>query len=175
MWATAGLAAWVIWSVQASAVSPACQDASTRALLAADALRGHFWNKSSGLWDQNLWWQDACALDSVAFHAQLARNTTLTDLIESDIHNMFNKTHNMSRGGPTLTGYFDDEEWWALGWLRAWELTGDAQYIKRTHIIFEHEVSNALSSTALLLTSAFASVLKEDCHCDVDRCGMECI
>lgn len=31
--------------------------------------------------------------------------------MEADIADMFGKTSNMSRGGPTLTGYYDDEAW----------------------------------------------------------------
>ena len=61
----------------------------------------------------------------MSHHALLAGNQSFKARVEADIADMFGKTNNMSKGGPTLTGYYDDEAWWALGWLRAWELTGN--------------------------------------------------
>ena len=103
-----------------------CELATSRMNLAADALRGHFWNETAGVWEQNLWWHQANSLEVIASHAILASgNETLRAQVVADIQRMHTQNSNMSRGGPFLTGYFDDEEWWALGWLRAWELTGE--------------------------------------------------
>ena len=38
----------------------------------AQALRTHFWNETSGLWDEALWWQNACSLEVMSHHALLA-------------------------------------------------------------------------------------------------------
>jgi hypothetical protein len=126
--------------------SPACVIATERATLAAGALRDHFWNESAGLWGEDLWWENACSLEATAAHALLTQggsNLTLRKRVGADIHRLYSQTTNMSKGGPTITGYFDDEEWWALGWLRAWELTGNTDYIERTHTIFSHMVEAA--------------------------------
>jgi predicted alpha-1,6-mannanase (GH76 family) len=125
-----------------------CALATERAILAQDALREHFWNETSGLWDETLWWQNACSLEVMSHHALFAANDSLRQRVEADVANLYAKTSNMSRGGPTLTGYYDDEEWWALGWLRAWELTGNASYANRTRIIFEHQIDAAWNESS---------------------------
>ena len=59
--------------VQASKVplspSPACVQATERATLAAGALRDYFWNESAGLWDEDLWWENACTLEAISSYA----------------------------------------------------------------------------------------------------------
>lgn len=97
--------------------SERCEVATTRATLAADALRTHFWNETSGMWREILWWQAANSLEVIAIHAGIAGNATLLEIVEKDMETLYTETNNMSRGGPFLTGYFDDEDWWALGWL----------------------------------------------------------
>eukprot|EP01052_Picozoa_sp_SAG31_P042864 SAG31_NODE_6948_length_1840_cov_1.426766_3_plen_351_part_00 len=125
-----------------------CEEATARATLAADALRGHFWNETAGIWRELLWWQAANSLEVIAHHASIAGNTTLTSIVEADIENLYTQTNNMSRGGPFLTGYFDDEEWWALGWLEAWQLTGDSRYLSHFEIIFDHQVDMAWNESS---------------------------
>ena len=122
----------------ASPTPQPCALATQRAALAEDALREHFWNGTTGLWDENLWWQSACSLEVLGRHALTAGNATLRASAASDIATLYNHTANMSKGGPTITGYYDDEEWWAMGWLRAWELTGNASYVERTDTILNH-------------------------------------
>ena len=126
-----------------------CALATERMTAGANALRNHFWNESTGLWEQNLWWHQANSLEVLASHAILdPDNETLRTQVEEDIQHMFQQNNNMSRGGPFLTGYFDDEEWWALGWLRAWELTGNHGYVERTNIIHQHQVDMAWNDSS---------------------------
>jgi len=62
--------------------------------------------------------RSACSLEVLGRHALTAGNATLKASAAADIATLYNHTSNMSKGGPTLTGYYDDEEWWAMGWLR---------------------------------------------------------
>jgi predicted alpha-1,6-mannanase (GH76 family) len=134
----------------ASPTAQSCALATERAILAEEALHTHFWNATTGLFDNALWWQNGCSLEVMSHHALLAGNQSLRTRVTADIADMFGKTSNMSRGGPTLTGYYDDEAWWALGWLRAWELTGNTSYINRTHTIFEHQIDVAWNASSCL-------------------------
>jgi uncharacterized protein YyaL (SSP411 family) len=35
-----------------------------------------------------------------------------------------------------LRSYYDDEGWWALGWIEAYDLTGNTQYLSEAETIF---------------------------------------
>ena len=53
------------------------------------------------------------------------------------LEKIFSATSNDTKyrcDGPverTFSGYFDDEEWWGLAWLRAHKLTGSEMYIAK--------------------------------------------
>lgn len=72
------LSAWLLLHRSADAASTAgtaaqtCALATERAVLTEEALRTHFWNETSGLWDEALWWQNACSLEVMSHHALLA-------------------------------------------------------------------------------------------------------
>eukprot|EP01048_Picozoa_sp_COSAG05_P006616 COSAG05_NODE_438_length_9828_cov_4.712201_6_plen_103_part_00 len=67
-----------------------CAVATERLTLASDALRDHFWNESTGLWGQNLWWHQANSLEIMASHAILdPENETLRERVEQDIGVMY--------------------------------------------------------------------------------------
>jgi hypothetical protein len=36
-----------------------------------------------------------------------------------------------------LNGYYDDEGWWALGWIQAYDVTKNIQYLQIAADIFE--------------------------------------
>jgi len=52
-------------TVAAAATPQPCALATQRATLAEQALREHFWNQSTGLWDESLWWQRCATLQPV--------------------------------------------------------------------------------------------------------------
>nr|OQO20222.1 hypothetical protein B0A51_11629 [Rachicladosporium sp. CCFEE 5018] len=108
-------------------------DYISNALNATDVLNQNWYDSTNGLW-QDLWWNSANAL------------TALADLaaIDSDFiptaSNYFQTTYNAapaSNGGTWLNDYYDDEAWWALGWIAAFDITQDINYLSTARSIFQ--------------------------------------
>ena len=83
-----------------------------------------FYDQPSGLWPTTGWWNSANAL------------TSLTDyMIASDDHRyewVLRNTYDLKRSaadGDFVNELTDDTGWWALAWIRAYDLTGDARYL----------------------------------------------
>ncbi len=99
----------------------------------------NFYNSSSGLFDTPAgWWQDANALETlIDFSAR-----TNTTLYMPDIPITFNN----NRAGNFLNDYYDDEGWWAITWIKAYDLTSDADYLNQAKTIFA-DMSGGWDST----------------------------
>ncbi|WP_211229369.1 glycoside hydrolase family 76 protein [Nakamurella lactea] len=78
-----------------------------------------------GVWPTTGWWNSANAL------------TTLTDyMIKSGDHryawvldNTYNKKRNALQGN-FINSFIDDTGWWALAWIRGYDLTGDPRFLQ---------------------------------------------
>ncbi|SDO36163.1 Glycosyl hydrolase family 76 [Nakamurella panacisegetis] len=90
---------------------------------AVDALV-RLYDQNSGVWPTTGWWNSANAL------------TALTNyMIESGDHryswvlqNTYDKKIHAEQG-DFINPYVDDTGWWALAWIRAYDLTGDRRYL----------------------------------------------
>lgn len=103
------------------------------ALNATDILNQQWYNRSSGLW-QNFWWNSGAALATIGDVALLDKNfkSTATEMF-SDIL----VAAKMSNGGTFLNTFFDDEGWWAMGWIKAYDVTKDPKYLAAAQEILE--------------------------------------
>jgi uncharacterized protein YyaL (SSP411 family) len=45
-----------------------------------------------------------------------------------------------------LNGFYDDELWWVLAWIKVFDVTGDTQYLDTASTIFE-DAKNAWGQT----------------------------
>jgi len=101
------------------------------------ALQGMY-NTSTGLWLHALWWQQATALETTIDYSLLTHTTKYTD----DIAITFN--HNKSNN--FLDNFYDDEGWWAITWIKAYDLTHRINYLNMARAIF-NDMANGWDST----------------------------
>jgi predicted alpha-1,6-mannanase (GH76 family) len=101
----------------------ACAAAGIRAL--------HRWyNPATGLWNTAGWWNAANALNAVIQYTQRTGDRSYTGVIE--------RTFGAAqRAHPNfINDYYDDNGWWALSWIAAYDLTGDPRYLEMAKAIF---------------------------------------
>jgi predicted alpha-1,6-mannanase (GH76 family) len=107
----------------AGIVLAGCSAQAPSEVPAVDALV-NLYDQSSGIWPTTGWWNSANAL------------TALTNyMIDSGDHryswvpaNTYAKKLNAEQGN-FINSYVDDTGWWALAWIRAYDLTGDRKYL----------------------------------------------
>jgi predicted alpha-1,6-mannanase (GH76 family) len=99
---------------------------------AVDALM-RLYNKDTGLWKTTGWWNSANVLTAVLDY-QIA---TGDDRYEWVIANTFDKNKD-AQGGDFTNDYIDDTGWWALAWIRAYDITGEQRYLDTAIIDAEY-------------------------------------
>ena len=87
-----------------------------------------WYDPQTGLWQDTGWWNSTNAL------------TALIDYSHS-IHSMqyesvLVQTYSLNVKGKFLNQYYDDEGWWALAWIDAYDLTGNTDYLRTAGSIF---------------------------------------
>lgn len=118
-----------------------------RASATFDELQSSFWNETVGLWRSSMWWQSANTVEVLANLGKYVPSTEPS--VAHVLAVVFNSTSNETiarcdgRVDLTYSGYFDDELWWGIGWLRAHALTGEFKYLNRSRHIFEDVAQRA--------------------------------
>ena len=86
------------------------------------------WYNDKGLWDTTGWWNAAHCVEAIE-NAIVAQNG-------GDYLNVLERTFDLNSSQDFLNEFYDDEGWWALAWIRAYDLTGDRQYLDMAKVIF---------------------------------------
>lgn len=86
------------------------------------------YNTYTGQWSDASWWQQANALETVIDYSSRTNTTTYIGDIAT--------TFNANKSSSFLDGYYDDEGWWALAWMKAYDLTNTANYLSMSKAIF---------------------------------------
>jgi predicted alpha-1,6-mannanase (GH76 family) len=95
---------------------------------AAAAALHTYYNGSNGLWNTSGWWNSANALTATIDFSIATGSTAYL----ADIANTFAK----NQASKFINTYYDDEGWWALAWIRAYDLTSDHRYLDMAKTIF---------------------------------------
>lgn len=132
-------------------------DARDRAEDALQALQGYY-NDGTGLWNTIGWWNgancmtaiaDLAAVDaSVMETANYVFNNTLLKAppsnpkpgpeIRTNTKRLFSsRAANSVNASEWLDSAYDDDGWWALAWIAAYDVTEDNTYLSLAEGIFE--------------------------------------
>lgn len=86
------------------------------------------WYDAAGLYDTTGWWNAANCLEAL-------ENVIYADNALEYLSVLTN-TFNLNSGGNFLNNYYDDEGWWANAWIRAFDLTGNTNFLNMAKTIF---------------------------------------
>lgn len=102
----------------------------------------YWYNEDTGLWDTTSWWNGANVLTALIEYGRLTENDSLKKLVATTFERTREFEVSVQGTDSTWTcknyinDYYDDESWWALAWLDAWEWTGNSDYLEMSRIIF---------------------------------------
>jgi len=88
-----------------------------------------WYNPQTGLWIKTGWWNSANAL-TVLIDFSKATHT-------SQFESVVARTYEANVRGGFLNQYYDDEGWWALAWIDAYDLTHNPAYLGTAATIFD--------------------------------------
>ncbi|MFI5776529.1 glycoside hydrolase family 76 protein [Nocardia sp. NPDC051570] len=88
-----------------------------------------WYDADTGLYRTTGWWNSAHALE-----AELTASVLRGD--DRGIRRAAT-TYAVNQSSGFLNHYYDDEGWWALTWVRAFDITGDARYLQTARSLFD--------------------------------------
>ena len=106
-----------------------CTDLRSRAQAGMVPLQTTY-DTGTGLWNHTDWWTSANQLETVIDYSRETGDTKYFD----DIDNTFSKN---SAGDFDHFGYYDDDGWFAIAWIKAYELTHQQKYLDMAKVIFQ--------------------------------------
>jgi predicted alpha-1,6-mannanase (GH76 family) len=101
-----------------------------------------WYSRRTGLWKTTGWWNSANALTAVIRYTQTTGDRSYLDAVENTFTRAQRGFSRVQRRKPGfINDFFDDNLWWALAWVGAWDLTGDERYRAAAQAIFAHSLS----------------------------------
>ncbi len=89
-----------------------------------------WYEPSTGLYRTTGWWNSANAITVLVDYARVSRSTQYN----ATLTNTFTAAQKTSPG--FLNKFYDDEGWWALAWIDAYDLTRNKDYLAMAESIF---------------------------------------
>jgi predicted alpha-1,6-mannanase (GH76 family) len=88
-----------------------------------------WYNPDTGLWATAGWWNTANSVTVLVDFSRAAHTDGYLPVIDQ----VFQK----NRSRDFLNGWYDDEGWWALAWIDAYDLTGKPEYLTAARTVFD--------------------------------------
>ncbi len=85
---------------------------------------------STGLWRSTGWWNAANALTAVIGYTRVTGDQSFAGVIDTTFSRAPRKYADF------VNSYYDDNGWWGLAWVAAYDLTGDPRYLGAARTIF---------------------------------------
>jgi predicted alpha-1,6-mannanase (GH76 family) len=98
------------------------------------------YDASSGLWQTEGWWNAANTITVLGDAAALAPMNSYSDTLQATF------TNAQRRFDLFRNEFYDDEGWWALAWIQAYDVTHNKQYLVMAESIFA-DMSSGWDST----------------------------
>ncbi len=111
----------------ASDAAPAREDFDSKTIDAVSSLQ-LWYDTHTGLWKTAGWWNSANCLEAIECSMSLKGGKKFDWVLQNTFDR--NASHNF------LNDYYDDEGWWALAWIHAYDLTREQRYLDMAKIIF---------------------------------------
>ncbi len=94
-----------------------------------------WYDPPSGLWRGTGWWNCANALTAVVRYTELTGDGSQAGVIGTTF------TAARRQHADFVNAYYDDNGWWALAWVAAFDLTRDSRYLDTARIIFARNIA----------------------------------
>lgn len=105
---------------------PTADDFNAESAAAAATLQNYY--DKNGLWRTTGWWNAANCVEALESIAAADNGETYLGVLA--------RTYQLNCRSNFLNDYYDDEGWWALAWIHAYDLTGQPRYLKMAKVIF---------------------------------------
>ncbi|KAF1986666.1 glycoside hydrolase family 76 protein, partial [Aulographum hederae CBS 113979] len=127
-------AATLFVAFRASLAQAVNQEYLDHAIEAYHTLQSAYYSQSTGIWG-NAWWQSGEVLsiigDLAAVHSDFLPDAKAIYI------NTLAKAPGGGGGPGFLNAFYDDEGWWAMGWIRAYDVTHNQTYLATAIDIFD--------------------------------------
>lgn len=90
-----------------------------------------WYDSATGLYKTTGWWNSANAITTLADYSRVTGDKQYASVFA----NTFTAAQHTSAG--FLNNFYDDEGWWALAWMDAYDLTKEERYLTMAGAIFE--------------------------------------
>lgn len=105
-------------------------------LNASGVLNRQWYEQENGMW-QDMWWNSGAILATIGDVALINEDfkQTATEIYSNSL--IAAKASNPYHSHSWLDDFYDDEGWWALGWIKAYDVTNDTRYLEAANEIFD--------------------------------------
>ncbi len=96
------------------------------------------WYNGSGTYDSTGWWNSANGIEAL-IEDIIANN-------DSQYQAALTNTYDQNASGDFLDSYYDDDGWWCNSWIRAYDVSGNTNFLNMAKIIFAN-ITNGWDTT----------------------------